>query len=48
MGKFNYTNITGYRSASLDELYRRSSPKDCCQRPNIGWGDLHLLLHHKK
>ena len=35
MGKFNYTtNIIGHRSTSIRRaIYRRSSPKDCCNRP---------------
>jgi len=40
MGKFNYTtSITGYRSASVRRaIYQRSSPKDCCQRPQYRMG----------
>ena len=40
MGKFNYTtSITGHRSVSVRRaIYRRSSPKDCCQRPQYRMG----------
>ena len=40
MGKFNYTtSITGHRSTSVRRaIYRRSSPKDCCDRPQYRMG----------
>lgn len=40
MGKFNYTtSITGHRSVSVRRaIYQRSSPKDCCQRPQYRMG----------
>jgi hypothetical protein len=49
MGKFNYTtSITGHRSVSVRRaIYQRSSPKDCCERPQYRMGRPILTPGHK-